>query len=87
MGPQFGGAEFFLCGKMPNDRIQLLLLLLLPNLLMRRKYENLNGRRNSYLLTVVGIYEGRDYADTNVSIARRIVREKHKVLSLIIRGQ
>lgn len=54
---------------------------------MRRKYENLNGRRNSYLLTVVGIYEGRDYADTNVSIARRIVREKHKVLSLIIRGQ
>jgi hypothetical protein len=87
VGPQFGGAEFFLCGEMPNHRIQLLLLLLLPNLLMRRKYENLNGRRNSYLLTVVGIYEGRDYADTNVSIARRIVREKHKVLSLIIRGQ
>lgn len=54
---------------------------------MRRKYENLNGRRNSYLLTVVGIYEGRDYADTGVNIARRIVREKYKVLSLIIRGQ
>lgn len=72
---------------MSNHRVQLLLLLLLPNLLMRRKYENLNGRRNSYLLTVVGIYEGRDYADTGVNIARRIVREKYKVLSLIIRGQ
>lgn len=87
MRPQFGGAEFFWCGKMPNHRVQLLLLLFLHNLLMRRKYENLNGRRNSYLLTVVGIYEGRDYANTNVSIARRLVREKHRVLSLIIRGQ